>query len=327
MEERGGTLPEYLGKRILQVIPLVVAVVVVNFLLVHLAPGDPINALVGDFPAPEAYIQQVRKDFGLDQPLWRQLWLYFTQLSRGNLGYSFANRQPVLQLIYERLWATLSLGLTALFFAALVGVALGIFSAQRPYSWLDNFTSFLSLVGFSMPVFWLGQILIIGVALNLGVLPAQGIRSLRADPEGWGAFIDFVRHLILPAFCLSLRFIALNARIARSSMMQVLKMEYIITARSKGLPETRVIYQHALRNAMIPIVTVVGYNFGFLFAGSILVETVFAWPGIGRLLYDSVFSRDYPVLMGIFLFICTGIIIVNLLTDLTYAFLDPRIRR
>jgi peptide/nickel transport system permease protein len=268
----------------------------------------------------------MRKAYGLDQPLWRQLMLYIGRLLKGELGYSFANRQPVLLLIYERLWATLSLGLTALALATFLGVTLGILSAHRPYSWLDNFTSVLSLVGFSMPIFWLGQLLIIGFALHLSWLPAQGMYSLRADPTGWGAVIDFLRHLILPAFVLSVRFIALNARIARSSMMEVLQTEYIVTARSKGLAEKSVMYVHALRNAMIPIVTVVGYNFGFLFAGSILTETVFAWPGIGRLLYDSVFSRDYPVMMGIFIFICFGIIIINLITDIIYAFLDPRIR-
>ena len=306
--------------------PLLLAVVVFNFILIHMAPGDPIDAIVGDYPAPPEYVAEMRKAYGLDQPLSKQLMLYIGRLLKGELGYSFANRQPVLLLIYERLWATLSLGLTALTLATFLGVTLGILSAHRPYSWLDNFTSVLSLVGFSMPIFWLGQLLIIGVALHLSWLPAQGMYSLRADPTGWGAFIDYLRHLIMPAFVLSVRFIALNARIARSSMMEVLQTEYIVTARSKGLAEKSVMYIHALRNAMIPIVTVVGYNFGFLFAGSILTETVFAWPGIGRLLYDSVFTRDYPVMMGIFIFICFGIIIINLITDIIYAFLDPRIR-
>ncbi len=176
-----------------------------------------------------------------------------------------------------------------------------------------------------MPVFWLGQLLIIGISLGLGWLPAQGMVSLRADPSGWGRALSIGQHLILPAATLAMGFLAMNSRVARSSMLEVLRQDYVTVARSKGLSERRIVYRHALRNAMIPIVTVVGFNLGFLLAGSAFVETIFAWPGIGRLLYDSMAARDYPVIMGIFLVVCAGIVVANLLTDLTYAYLDPRV--
>ena len=177
-----------------------------------------------------------------------------------------------------------------------------------------------------MPVFWLGQLLIMGFALELRWFPSQGMVSLRADPQGWEMILSIGMHLILPALALSTRFLALTSRISRASMMEVLKEDYIVTAWAKGLPESRVVYLHALRNALIPIVTVIGFNFGFLLAGSTLVETVFAWPGIGRLLYDSILTRDSPVMMGIFLVVSGGIIVVNLLTDIAYAYMDPRVR-
>ncbi|MBI3126909.1 MAG: ABC transporter permease [Candidatus Tectomicrobia bacterium] len=326
MDRASATLPQFILRRALHAVPLLFAVVVVNFTIIHLAPGDPINVLVGDFPAPPEYVARLKVDFGLDRPLWEQLFIYMGRLFRGDLGFSFANRQPVLGLILERLPATLLLSGTALVLAAILGVALGVLASRRPYSWLDNLTSVISLAGFSMPVFWLGQLLILGFALELRWLPAQGMVSLRAEPGGWGRALSVAVHLILPALALGARFLALNSRIARASMLEVLRREYIVTARAKGVSERRIVYLHALRNSLIPIVTAIGFNFGFLLAGSALVETVFAWPGIGRLLYDSITSRDYPVIMGIFLVVCAGIVVVNLLTDIAYAYLDPRVR-
>jgi peptide/nickel transport system permease protein len=326
MDGKPTTLAQFVLRRALQAVPLLLAVAVVNFILIHLAPGNPIDILVGDFPAPPEYAARLRRDFGLDLPLWQQLLLYIGRVFQGNLGFSFANRQPVLEVILDRLPATLLLSGTALLLAAVLGVGLGVLSSRRPYSWLDNFTSVVSLVGFSMPVFWLGQLLIMGFALELKWLPAQGMVSLRSDPGGWGRVLSIATHLLLPALALSVRFLALNSRISRASMLEVLRQEYIVAARAKGLPEGKVVYFHALRNSLIPIVTVIGFNFGFLLAGSALVETVFAWPGIGRLLYDSIFNRDYPVIMGIFLVVCSGIVVVNLLTDIAYAYLDPRVR-
>jgi len=320
------TLSTFILRRAAQAIPLLLGVVIVNFTIIHLAPGNPVQVLVGDFPAPPEVVQTLRHDFGLDRPLWDQLIIYLGKLLSGDLGYSFGNRQAVTRLILERLPATVLLSGTALLFAAVAGVALGVLSSRRPNSALDYFGSVFALLGFSMPVFWLGQLLIIGVSLGLGWLPAQGMVSLRADPSGWGRVLSIGQHLILPAATLVMGFLAMNSRVARSSMLEVLRQDYVTVARAKGLSERRVVYRHALRNAMIPIVTVVGFNLGFLLAGSAFVETIFAWPGIGRLLYDSMAARDYPVIMGIFLVVCTGIVLANLLTDLAYAYLDPRVR-
>jgi peptide/nickel transport system permease protein len=326
MAKKSLTLPRYVLWRGVQAVPLLLGVVVVNFTIAHLSPGDPVTILVGDFPAPEELLRSLRHEFGLDQSLWKQLLIYLGKLLQGDLGFSFHNRQPVLHLILQRLPATLLLSGTALALAAVLGVALGTLSSRRPYSWLDNFTSVFALIGFSMPVFWLGQLLIIGISLNLGWLPAQGMVSLRADPTGWGRALSITMHLILPAVTLSMAFLAINSRIARTSMLEVLREDYVMVARAKGLSEARITYVHAFRNALIPIVTVIGFNFGFLLAGSAFVETIFAWPGVGRLLYYSMSARDYPVIMGIFIVVCVGVIIVNLLTDIAYAYLDPRVR-
>jgi peptide/nickel transport system permease protein len=324
--DRSLTLPRVALRRCAHAVPLLLGVVVVNFTLVHLAPGDPITVIVGDFPAPPELVRQLRAEFGLDLSLWRQLFIYLGKLLTGDLGFSFANRQPVLGLILERLPATLLLSGSALVLAAVLGAGLGVAASRRPYSWLDNLTSMVGLLGFSMPVFWLGQLLIIGVSLGLGWLPAQGMVSMRADPSGWGRVFSITHHLILPVLTLSAGFLALNCRIARASMLEVLRQEYVLVARSKGLSERRVMYGHALRNALIPIVTVIGFNVGYLLGGSAFVETIFAWPGIGRLLHDSMFTRDYPTIMGIFLVVSVGVIVANLLTDLAYALLDPRVR-
>jgi peptide/nickel transport system permease protein len=312
--------------RLGQAVPLLLGVVVVNFLIIQLAPGDPVQALVGDFPAPEEYVRQVRAEFGLDRPIPEQLLRYLGQLLRGNLGHSFAQRQPVGTVVVERLARTGLLTGSALIVAVVAGVSLGVISAHRPYSWLDNLTSGVSLVAFSLPVFWLGQILILAFAIWLGWFPAQGMVSLRAAEVGLGRLGDIGWHLTLPVVALATRFVAINARLARGSMLEVLGADYLRTARAKGATTARLIFRHALPNALLPIVTVIGYNLGFLFAGSVLVETVFAWPGVGRLLFDAVLTRDYPVLLGVFLVVSVTVILANLLTDLLYAYLDPRIR-
>lgn len=316
----------YVVGRIGQAIPLLLGVVVINFLIIHLAPGDPVQALVGDFPAPEEYVRQVRADFGLDKPLWQQLLIYLGRLGQGDLGFSFANRQSVVRVVGERVAATALLTGTALLFATVAGVALGIFASRRPSSASDAGITALSLVGYSLPVFWLGQILIIVFAVGLGWLPAQGMVSLRTPEAGFGRIVDIAAHLTLPALALCWRFLAINSRLTRASMLETLGREYIRTAKAKGLAPRAIVFRHALPNALLPVVTLAGYNLGFLLAGSALVETVFGWPGLGRLLYDSVFARDYPVLLGIFLTVAVTVIVANLLTDLLYAFLDPRIR-
>ncbi len=316
----------YILKRVAQALPLLLAVVVVNFVLIQLAPGDPVTLLVGDFPAPEEYVKQVRAEYGLDRPVAERLVLYLGQLARGNLGYSFANRMSVAELIGKRIGPTLQLMFTALVIAIVIGVTLGVVAARGRGKLADWIAQIGALVGYSVPDFWLGQVLIILFAVTLALLPSQGMRSARSVATGLDAFLETLPYLILPATALSVRFIALFSRITRSAMLEVLNADFVLAARAKGLSEGRVLLAHVLRNASLPIVTVIGYNLGLLIAGSALIETVFSWPGVGRLMFDSITKRDYPVMTGILLFVSLTVVIANLLTDLAYAALDPRVR-
>jgi peptide/nickel transport system permease protein len=301
-------------------------VVVVNFTLIHLAPGDPILALIGEFQASPEFVQSVRQQFGLDRPLPMQLGLYLLNLLRGDFGFSFAFKQPVLLVILERVPATFLLMTAAILYATLCGALFGVISSRRQYSHTDNAFTLLSLIGYSMPVFWLGQILLILFSLQVSLFPAQGMESLRESYTGIARGLDILHHLVLPAFTLGLGYLAVDVRFTRASMIEVMSQDYIRTARAKGLSERMVFYKHGLRNALIPLVTITGLNFGFLLAGAVLTETVFAWPGLGRLMYDSIYTRDYPVLMGMFVVISVAVIVVNLFTDILYSVLDPRIR-
>ena len=308
-------------------VPVIGVILVVNFLIIHLAPGDPVQALVGDFPAPPGYLEQVRRDFGLDQPLPVQLWRYGENLLAGNLGYSFANRQPVLGLIVVRAGTTMILMIPALTTASLLGIVLGLAAARRSGSWIDSGITALALFGYSVPIFWLGQLLIILFSIELGWLPAQGMISLRTNPTGWAAVKDVAWHLVLPAFSITIFFVAIVARVARASIIGVLSQDFVTTALAKGLPRRAVLWRHVIPNAMIPVATVIGYNFGYSLTGAILVETVFAWPGLGSLFISSVGNRDYPVLQGILLLSSVMVVGANLVTDFAYALLDPRVRR
>jgi peptide/nickel transport system permease protein len=319
-------LSRYILERALQAVPLLAGVIVVNFVLIHLAPGDPVQALVGDFPAPPEYVRALRREFGLDRPLPVQLVRYVAHAARGDFGYSFAQRRPVLRVILERAPATALLVATAWAAAAVLGPALGTAAALRRNSLWDHLTMVGALAGFSIPVFWLGQLLVLAFALWLGWLPAQGMEAVRQSLSGARHAGDVVRHLILPALTLCPQFLAVNARLTRTSLLDVLHKEYVSTARAKGLPERRVIVRHALRNALLPVVTILGYTLGFLLTGSALVETVFAWPGVGLLLFNSLSTRDTPVLIGIFALAALTAVLANLATDLVYASLDPRVR-
>jgi len=326
MSQESGSIWGYAGRRMVHAVPLVLGVVVVNFTLIHLTPGDPILALIGEFQASPEYVQQVRQQFGLDQPIPVQLGLYLLNLLRGDFGYSFALKAPVLEVIVDRVPATLLLMGVSILYATLCGALFGVISSRRQYSHTDNFFTLVSLIGYSMPVFWLGQILLILFGLKLPIFPAQGMESLRESYTGLARGLDILHHLVLPAFTLGLGYLAVDVRFTRASMLEVMSQDYIRTARAKGLSERAVFYKHALRNALIPLVTVTGLNFGFLLAGAVLTETVFAWPGLGRLMYSSIYARDYPVLMGMFVVISVLVIAVNLLTDIVYSILDPRIR-
>lgn len=316
----------FIARRSLEALPLLLAVIVVNFAIIQLAPGDPIQALIGDFPAPPEYVAELRARLGLDRPLWDQLVSYVASVLRGDLGYSFASRRPVLSLILERAGNTMILTITAIVLASVCGILLGVSAARAPRTWRDNLVTSLSLLGFSVPVFWLGQLLILVFAVQLGLLPAQGMISVREAYVGWDHVKDVAAHLVLPALALSLRYLVSTARLTRASMLEAMSSDYILTARAKGASADRVLYRHALPNALLPVVTAIGYNFGFVLAGSALVETVFAWPGIGRLLFDAMLARDTPVILGIFLASATMAVLANLVTDLLYGWLDPRIR-
>ncbi len=316
----------YLGARLAWAAAMVLGIAIVAFLITHLLPGNPVDALVGDFPAPPEYVSKVRHLFGLDQPLPVQLWLYLINMAHGNLGFSFLSRQPVLSLVLARAGTTLLLMVPSLILASLIGVAMAVRAAASHGRMLDSALTAVSLVGYSIPVFWLGQILVVIFAVDLGWLPAEGIRSLREPGSGIGAVLDFLRHFALPAFCITVYYLAVVARVARSSMVEMLHQDFVLTARAKGLSERAVLWRHVLRNGLIPVITVIGYNFGYSLTGAILTETVFAWPGLGGLFVTAIANRDYPVLSGIFLLAAIAVVLANLATDLLYAAVDPRVR-
>jgi len=317
----------FLLTRLLWAAPIVLAIAVLGFLLLHLVRGDPVTALIGDFPASPEYVARVRADFGLDQPLGTQLWLYLVNLAHGNLGFSFANRMPVLTLVLDRARITLLLMIPALVAASTLGVAMALAAAPRAGSGTDATITGLSLLGHAVPVFWLAQLLVMAFAVQLHWMPASGMISLRNAPTGWDAVTDFLWHLVLPMTCITIFYVAVVARVARAAVVELLNKDFVLTALAKGLTRRRVLWRHILPNALIPVVTVVGYSFGSSLTGAILTETVFAWPGLGSLFVSSIASRDYPVLQGIFLFSAVAVVVANILTDFVYWLVDPRLHR
>src|ERR1043166_2321574 len=316
----------YVTKRVLQLLPGMVVIVCVNFFIIHAAPGDPIVYLVGDAAVSREFLDELRRQSGLDRPLYDQLLIYLWSVMRGDLGYSFISRDSVSNIILSRLPATLLLLGSQFVLSTVIGVALGAVAAYRRGRATDHVTSFISLIGFAVPAFWLGQIMILIFALKLDLFPAQGMHSLRYDLSGWASVLDVLYHLVLPTVTLTFFNLALIARVTRASMINVLRLEYITFARSKGVSEDTVVRVHALRNAILPVITIVGLNLRTLIAGAVLTETVFAWPGIGRLSYEAIISRDYPVLMGILIVIGLTVVIANIITDIAYSYLDPRVR-
>lgn len=320
------SLAAYALRRIGQAVPLILAMILVNFLLIHLAPGDPVTIHLGSMGTSQEYVEAVRERLGLDRPLAMQFLIYVGNVMRGDLGFSYVSQEKVLSLILARVPATLLLVGSSLLLASVLGVLLGVIAARRPYSLADNLSSVLALTGYSIPVFWFGQLLLMLLSLQLGLFPAQGMISLRTVPTGAGYYLDVAHHLALPVVALGLRYLAVNSRYARASMLEVLSLDYVTTARAKGLSERVVFFRHALRNALLPVVTLFGINLGVVFAGAVLTEAVFAWPGLGMLMLNAVYARDYPVLLGLLLVISTMVILANLLTDVLYAVLDPRIQ-
>jgi ABC-type dipeptide/oligopeptide/nickel transport system permease component len=313
-------------RRLLFGLPAIWLLITLVFMMVHLAPGDPMMFIAGEADISNEQLARLRQEYGLDQPLATQYLLYMKKVVQGDLGYSSRYRSPVLKLIGDRIPATLLLMGTALVLFIGLGLLLGIMAARRPNSGGDLFLSGLAIFGWSVPVFWLGQLLIIGFALKLDWFPAQGMLNLRAPSQGIERALDMLRYLTLPVMALGMRFLALSTRMTRSSMLQVLRLDYITTARAKGLPERVVLWRHALPNALLPVITIVGMNVGTMLSGSVLTEVVFAWPGMGRLLYDGIFARDYPLIIGIILVVSVAVVLANLVTDVLYSVVDPRIR-
>lgn len=317
----------YVIKRVLHALVLLFAVITLNFLLIHLSPGDPVETIAGAMGGmSEELQQQLRQQYGLDKPFLSQLGIYIAQILRGDLGYSYYFNLPVSQLILERLPATLVLVVTSVIVAFLIGTGLGSLAARKPNGLLSQTVTTLSIVGYSAPVFWTGIVLIIVFASILPIFPVSDMHTPGGSREGLSGLLDMLHHLVLPAFTLAFVYVAQYSRLARASMLETLSADYIRTARAKGLSEGVVVYKHALRNAVLPVVTMLGMQFGNVLAGAVLVETVFNWPGLGRLAFDSVLRRDYPTLLGILLFASLLVVIMNQLTDLAYRLIDPRIK-
>lgn len=301
----------YTIKRILQVIPVLFSISVIVFLMLHLIPGDPAVASIG-IEATTEQIERTRIELGLDQPLHIQFYRFVGNAVKGDLGKSMRTGRPVASEIAKRYQYTIILAIGGTIFATILGVFAGIISAINQNKFLDNFVMFLTLLAVSTPSFWLALVLMLIFALQLRILPAIGVST--------------PYHFILPIICLGAQSAGLIARMTRSSMLEVLRQDYIRTARSKGLSATIVVINHALKNAAIPIVTVVGLRFGGLLAGTVLVESVFAIPGIGRLVVDGILSRDYPMVQGAILVVASSFVVINVVVDLIYALIDPRIK-
>jgi peptide/nickel transport system permease protein len=313
----------YLLRRLAQVPPAAAVILVATWLLLHLAPGDPLVALAGEH-GDAAYYATMRERFGLDQPLPQQLATYVGNVLQGDLGVSFVRGRPAMAVVAERLPATLLLAGSALLASTTVGVALGVVAAWRGGGRLDLAARLGSLTLYAMPAFWLAQVAVLLLAHRLGWFPVQGMTDARAAPTGVAAVGDVLRHLALPAAVLAAGEVALNLRLVRSGLLDAARSDYVRTARAKGASETRVLY-HALRNALLPLATVIGNRVGMFFTGAVLVEVVFAWPGVGRLLLASAQARDFPVLLAVFLVVAAAVLLVNLLVDVVYTRLDPRI--
>ncbi len=309
----------FLLRRILATVPVLVVVAVVVFLMLRLTPGDPAAVIAGDNATSEQ-IEQIRDSLGLTRPLAVQFGIWAGNLARGDLGESFFFKMPVSALIAQRLEPTIALAFTTILLAVLVSVPLGVLAAWRRGGWLDRGLMAFSTLGFSIPVFVLGYMLIWLVSLKLGWLPVQGYRRLA---DGFGPFI---RHLILPSITLSVIYVALIARVTRAAVSEALTEDFVRTARAKGLRETRVLIRHALANAAIPIVTVIGIGIALLIGGVVVTESVYAIPGLGRLTVDAVLARDFPTIQAVILFFSVAYVLINLLIDLSYVVLDPRIR-
>lgn len=328
----------FIIRRILIVIPTLLGVTIIIFLMLRITPGDPAELLLGERATPAA-LEAMREYLGLNEPLYVQYGMFIKRVAKFDLGETIWTREKVSREIRQRFPATIELALVAMVISCFFGIILGIISATKQYSWFDYLSMVTSLFGVSMPVFWLGLMLMLIFSLTLGWLPMSGRIGVGTDIEiitnfyvldavlarDWQAFKDTLRHLTLPAVALSTIPLAIIARMTRSSMLEVLRQDYIKTAKAKGLSQAKIVLKHALRNGLIPVITVVGLQFGILMGGAILTETVFAWPGVGKWLFDGVVKRDYMVIQGGTMLVATTFVIVNLIVDVLYAVINPRI--
>lgn len=316
----------FLGRRLLKALGVVIGVVIVAFFIVRLAPGDPASVIAGQSGAADAeFMAQLRRQFGLDQPLFVQLWLYLKGVATLDFGVSHRVQRTVASLIAERLPATVLLTGAAFIFALAAGVALGAMAARRVGTLADSVVTVLALTFYATPIFWAGLIFILVFAVWLNWLPALGMFSVGQDYTGLTHVIDVAKHLILPALTLGLFYMALYARLTRSSMLEVASQDFVRTARAKGMAEGPILRRHVLRNAILPVIGFAGVQAGQLVGGSILVETVFSWPGVGRLAFEALLARDYNLLLGVFIVTSAMAVFINLVTDVLIALIDPRI--
>ena len=327
-------------ERVLATIPIMFGVAIIVFFFVRLTPGDPVDIMLGRSGAVTAEeLDQMRRQFNLDKPLEVQLWYFLRDAVRGNLGYSYVRNKPVVDLIAERLPATIEMTIGALLVSLIIALPIGIFSAIRQNSFLDRSSMAGAFLGISMPGFWLGIILILIFAVRLQWLPAQSRLSYDVQlrevtglyvldsllTRNMPALVDSLKHLVLPSITLGAGVAGIIARVLRSSMLEVLRSDYIKLARAKGATEWQVVMKHALRNALIPTVTVVGLQVGVLLGGNMIVESVFSWPGLGRLVVDAIFNRDFPLIQGSVMIYAITVVLVNLVVDILYTYLNPRI--
>ena len=329
----------YIVRRMAGTVPVIVLISLLVFMLVQAAPGDPADLLLSDEASKED-VDEARTRWGLDQPVYVQYWKFFLAALQGDLGTSFRYADPVLTMIIERLPATIELAVASILIAVVVAIPLGVWAGARPNSWADNLGSLVGFFGISMPNFWFGIMLILVVSGLLNWLPSAGrdTYGLGGDPitgfyildsiiqRNWAAAWDGVKYIIMPALALGTNMMGILMRVTRSSVLEVMHEDYVRTARAKGLKESVVLWHHVVRNALIPIITVVGLELGTLLSGSIIVETVFSWPGSGALLISAITSRDYPLITGTVLTYTIAFVLINFTIDILYAMIDPRIR-
>jgi peptide/nickel transport system permease protein len=314
----------YLVKRGIQIIPVVFGILIISFLMIHLAPGDAVFMFIGESGADPEFEAAIRTRLGLDKSLFEQFILYIKGILSGDLGRSFVLNEDVSKIIFDRAIPTIILMLSSISFGAIFGILIGVYAASKPYSMRDNISMVIALFLYSLPNFWLGQMLIIVFSVNWGLLPVSGMESMILGDKSF--LFDRFTHLLLPTITLGSTLAAFVMRFVRSSMIDVLGQDYILTAKSKGLSERKIFFKHALKNALLPVITYIGLRLGYMLSGAVVIESVFGWPGLGLLMLDALFERDYPLIMGLFIVISLSVTIITFIVDILYTYLDPRIR-